>query len=130
VLERAAFHKFHDDKRVAGILADFVNGADVGMIQGGGGACFALKTPQSQGVAADGLGEEFEGDESAKLGIFGLMDDAHRATQLFEDAEVRDSTACGLGVGHSGRLVWAEVGNVNARVYAWVYATRGFMQQL
>ena len=41
VLQRHAIEKFHGDEGLAVLLADVVNGADVGMIQRGGGLGFA-----------------------------------------------------------------------------------------
>jgi hypothetical protein len=38
--------------------------------------------------------QEFEGDEAAKIGVFGLLNHAHAsATELVEDAVVRDGLA-------------------------------------
>ena len=43
VLERRAIEKFHGDEGAAVVFADVVDGADVGMVQRGGGAGFALE---------------------------------------------------------------------------------------
>ena len=51
VLQGLAFEQLHGEKRVALVLAHFVNGADVGMIDGGGGARFALETLDGRAVA-------------------------------------------------------------------------------
>jgi len=44
VLEGLAVQKFHDDERMAVFFADFINGADVRVIESGGGLRFALET--------------------------------------------------------------------------------------
>ena len=43
VLEGLAVQKFHDDERMAVFFADFINGADVRVIESGGGLRFALE---------------------------------------------------------------------------------------
>src|SRR5712692_7033515 len=44
VLERLPLEQLHDDEVVSLVLADLVDGADVGMVQGRGGSGFALET--------------------------------------------------------------------------------------
>ena len=44
VLEGLAIQKFHDDEWVAVFFTDFINGADVRVIESGGGLRFALET--------------------------------------------------------------------------------------
>ena len=46
VLQRHAIQKLHGDERLAVLLADFVDGADVGMVQGRSGSSFALEAVQ------------------------------------------------------------------------------------
>jgi hypothetical protein len=43
MLERRAIEKFHGDESLAILLADVVNGADIGVVQRGGGLSFTLK---------------------------------------------------------------------------------------
>ena len=47
VLQRRAFHEFHRNKRLAVVFADFVDGANIRMIQGGSRLGFALEAAQS-----------------------------------------------------------------------------------
>jgi hypothetical protein len=42
-LQRLTVETFHGNKRLAIVLADFVDGANVGMVQGGSGLCFAIE---------------------------------------------------------------------------------------
>ena len=94
MLQRHAIQKLHGDERLAVLLADFVNGADVGMVQGRGGLGFALKTGQSLRVSGDFLGQELQGHKAVQPGVLGLVDHTHPATaQLLDDAVVRDGLA-------------------------------------
>jgi hypothetical protein len=59
-----------------------------------GGSClgFAAETLEGLRVPGQVVGEEFQGDEAAESGVFGLVDHAHAsAAELFEDAVVGDS---------------------------------------
>jgi len=94
VFEGLAVEKFHGDEVAAFEFVDFVDGADVGMVEGGGGLGFALETFERLSVASEIFGKKFEGDETAELGVFGFVNDAHAAAaEFFEDAVVRDGLA-------------------------------------
>src|SRR5207302_10704640 len=94
MLEGHAFEVFHGDEASALALADLVNGANVGMVERGGGASFATEAPQGRGVLGDVVGKEFQGYEPAEREVFGLVDDSHAATaELLDDAVVRDGLA-------------------------------------
>ena len=47
VAQRFAFEQFHDDEELAVLMGNFVDGADVRVIERGGGARLALKSLQS-----------------------------------------------------------------------------------
>ena len=86
VLERGAVEEFHDEEGASGVLADVVDGADVGMIQGGSGFGFAAETFEGLAVLREIVGKEFEGDEAAEASVFRFVDHAHAAaTELFDD---------------------------------------------
>ena len=104
VLERLAFEALHGDEGVAVFLADVVDGADVGVIERGGGLGFALEAGERLRVFGDGVGEEFQSDETIEAGVFGFVDDAHAAAaEFFEDAVMGDSLAdLHWGFGHVG----------------------------
>ncbi len=94
VLEREAVEKFHRDEALAVVLADFVDGADVGVVQRGSGAGFAAKAFESLRILRNVFGEEFERDKATEGGVFGLVNNAHpAAAQFFDDAIVRDGLA-------------------------------------
>ena len=89
-----AVEKLHGDEGLAVFFADFVNGADVGVVQCGGGLGFALKTGESLRIAGYVIGKELEGDEAVKARVFRFVDDAHAAAaELLDDAVVRDGLA-------------------------------------
>src|SRR5467141_1325930 len=91
VLQRHALEKLHDDERLAFVLPDFMNGADIWMVQGRRSAGLSTETLQRLRVLRNFLREKFESDEASKLGIFGLVDHTHTTTtELLHDAVVRD----------------------------------------
>ena len=94
VFQRAAFQKLHRDKRLVFVLPDFVDGADVGMVQSRGCAGFAPEAFESLRVVREFVGKKFKGNETPELGVFSLVNHAHPATaQLVHDAIVRDGLA-------------------------------------
>ena len=94
VFQSLAVEKFHGDEVAAFEFVNFVDGADVGVIEGGGGLRFALETFESLRVAGEIFGEKFQRDETAELGVFGFVDDAHSAAaEFFQDAVVGDGLA-------------------------------------
>ena len=51
MLQRHAIEKLHDDKRMSCVLADLVNGADIGMVQGRRGSGLPTKAFERLGVS-------------------------------------------------------------------------------
>ncbi len=89
MLEGLAFEQLHGDEGLVSVLANLVDGADVGVVEGGGGAGFAQETFERLTVAGEVLGQELESDEAAELGVFGLVDHTHAAAaELFHDTVV------------------------------------------
>ena len=89
VLERLPIKEFHGDEGVAILLADIVNRADVGMVQGRGGLRFTLESRESLRIAGDILRQKFQRDEALEARVFGLVNDTHAsAAELFDDAVV------------------------------------------
>src|SRR5712692_4176560 len=94
MLQCHAFQKLHRDVGLLATLADFVNRADVGMVECRCGTGFTPETFQCLRVLRDILGKELESYEATKVGVFGLVDHAHTAAaELFDDAVVRDGLA-------------------------------------
>ena len=81
-------------KGLAVLLADFVDGADVGMVQRRGGLRFTLETGQSLGVSGHLIGQELEGYKAVAARVLGLVDHTHpAAAELLDNAVVRDGLA-------------------------------------
>ena len=83
VLQRHPFEVFHGDERQAVFFADVVDGADVGMVEGGGRLRLALETAEYLWVAGNFIGKEFQGNKTMEACIFGLVDNAHSAATEF-----------------------------------------------
>jgi hypothetical protein len=91
------------------VLADFVDGTDIGMIQGGGSAGFAAKAFERLRVGSGGLRKKLDGNEAAELSVFGFVDLTHpAAAQHLDDAIVRDDLA-----DHCAEMLGPGVGQVN-----------------
>ena len=65
VLQGFAAEAFHHDEEMSVVLADFVDGADVGVVQGRCGAGFAAETLERLGIVGSIVGQELQGDEAA-----------------------------------------------------------------
>ena len=56
---------FHNNERPAFKLTDLVDGADVGMIEGGGRPGFTTEALESLGILGHVIGQKLEGDQTA-----------------------------------------------------------------
>src|SRR5258708_34703864 len=77
VLERAAFHELHDQEGTAILFSDVVDGADVRVVQCGGGFGFTAKTLDRGGVLGGPLREKFYGDEPVQGGAVSRLHYCH-----------------------------------------------------
>ena len=94
VAQRAALEPFEDEKAAPVVLADFVNRADVGMIQRRRHPRFARETFDGLRIARVFLRQKLQRDLAAEIQIFGEIDDSHAATaEFFKNAVVRDCLA-------------------------------------
>ena len=94
MLQRGAFHEFHGNKCLAVLLANFVDGADVGMIERRRRASLSSKALQHLRILCQLIGEKLERDKAAKEEILGFVDNTHAAaTQHFDDSIVGDGLA-------------------------------------
>ena len=79
---------------MAFVFADFVNGADVGMVERRRSTRLAPEAFKRLGILGDAGRKKFEGDKAAESDVFGLIDDTHAtATQLFDHAVMGDGFA-------------------------------------
>ena len=91
MLERHPFQIFHDDERMCALVVNFVDGTDVGMIEGRSRFGFPLKTGKHLGIVPHFVRQEFDGNETAEFEVLGLVNDTHPATaEFFDDAVMRD----------------------------------------
>ncbi len=72
-------HILHDDEGFLALFADFVNGADVGVLNGGGHAGFAQDGGAHLLLGEGAALEDLEHDGAHELGVVGEVDDAAAA---------------------------------------------------
>src|SRR5580704_17350408 len=102
-LQRLAFEELHHDESLTLVAADFVDGANVGVVKRRSGAGFALESFEGLRVFGEAFWKELQRDETPQGSVLGLVDDTHPpATQLFEDVVMRDRAA-----DHNGRFLGA-----------------------
>jgi len=88
--ERHASEQLHGDEGLTLVFVHFEDGADVGVVQGRGGARFPSETTECLGMVDDVISQELQGNEAVKLGVLGLVDHTHAAaSELLDDAVVR-----------------------------------------
>jgi hypothetical protein len=69
-----------------------VDGANIGVIQRGGGTRFALEALEKLRVLRHFIGKKFEGDLATQARVVGFIDDTHAAaTQFAGDCVVRNA---------------------------------------
>src|SRR5260370_15592279 len=91
MLQRQSVQELHGDERLAILLADVVDRADVGMVERGSGLRFALKAGQGLRVARDLIWQELQCNRAAKASVLCLVDDAHAtAAEFFKDGVMRN----------------------------------------
>ena len=94
MFQRFALEEFHHDKRLTGMFVDFVNGTNMRMVQGGGGARFAQESFNRLFVRRRVRRKKLQGDGPAEHGIVSAINHAHPTTTKFlKDAVVRDGLA-------------------------------------
>jgi hypothetical protein len=91
------------------LVVNFVDRADVGMVERRCRLRFPLKAAERLRVAGDLSRKELERDEAVQLDILGFVHDAHTAAaELFDNAVVRESLA-----DHGVRILRGQSGPVN-----------------
>jgi hypothetical protein len=85
MLERLPLEMLHHNEISAILLPDFVNRADVRMIQRRRCACLPLKSLQRIGVARQFFRQELQGNVAAEARVLSLVDDSHSAATEFLD---------------------------------------------
>ena len=97
------------------MLSNFVDGADIRMVQCGRGASLTPESFQCLSVFGKVFGKKFEGNETAKFRVLGLVHNTHpAATQLFDNAVVGACLADErVGLRHSGVILGCDQRQVN-----------------
>src|SRR5208283_2258710 len=91
MLQRHAVQKLHGQEGFSVVLTDFVDSADIRMVQGGGRLRLSLEAGQGLRVLSDIIGQKLQGDKAVQAYVLGLVDDTHAAAaELFEDTVMRD----------------------------------------
>src|ERR1700733_11213208 len=99
MLQGYAIQEFHGDKGLAILIADVVNGANVGMIQRRRSLCLALKAGQCLRIAGNFFGKELEGNETPQPCVLGFVHYSHpAATKFLHNAVMRNGLADHSGV--------------------------------
>src|ERR1700682_3158881 len=65
------------NERTAVLLANVVDRANVGMVQGRSSLCLSLEAAEGLGIFSHLIGQELEGHEATQSGVLGLVDHAH-----------------------------------------------------
>jgi hypothetical protein len=115
MFEGLAFEQLHDEEGPALVLADVIYGADVGMIESGSSAGFALEAFDGQAIGGHVFWKKLESDEAVEARVLGFVDDAHAApAEFFYDAIMRNGAAkervCS---GHGAAMLNAGMWGVN-----------------
>src|SRR6266568_405545 len=105
VPERLPLQKFHRDEGSSIDLVNFVDCADVRMVQGRGGFGFALETAEGLRIVRQFLRKELQSDVAAELEVFRLIDNSHPTTADLAHYAVMGNRLT-HGLGRSGH--WRE----------------------
>src|SRR5580693_1085745 len=94
IFQRDTLQKLHRDEGFAVLIVNFVDGADILVIQGGGSLSFALEAAEGQWIFGNVVGQKLESYKTTEVQVLGFIDHAHSAaTKFLEDAVVRDGLA-------------------------------------
>ena len=99
LLQCPPLEQLEHEERTTVVIADFVDRADVRVIERRGGACFAEESVDRCAIGLVLGGEQLQGDLSAQDEVFSDVDVAHpAASQLVEHAIMRKSLAHHRGI--------------------------------
>src|SRR5262249_31089986 len=94
LLQSLSLEQFHCDESPPVELINFINCADVGMIEGRGRASLPAKALQCLRIARHIVRQKFERSEASEPYVLGFVNHAHStATQFLDDAVVRGPPA-------------------------------------
>ena len=97
VPQRLPLQQFHRDEGSPLGVIDFVDGANVRVVQGGRGFGFPLEAAESLCVVGEFFRKELQGDVATELQVFRFVDHTHATTaDLREDAVMGNRLPHGL----------------------------------
>src|SRR5579863_8286577 len=116
VFQRLAVEKLHGDEVPAFVFVNFVDRANVGMVQGRSSLRFALESFEGLAVLSQILRQKLQRDKTAELGVLGLVHHAHSTTaKFFKNAVMRDGPAVHVrGAIHEWHMLGCGQKQVNA----------------
>src|SRR5258708_901420 len=89
-----AMQKLDHDERLPILLVDFMNCANVGMVQSRSGLGFTAKTAQDLSTFGHFVGQKLQRNKAIEFGVLGFEYYAHPAgAQLLDNAIVQDGLA-------------------------------------
>jgi hypothetical protein len=89
-----ALQKFHGYELAVLVTADFIDGADVGVVERGSSTGLPPEAVKGLRVLGNIVRKEFQSDEAPKVGVLGFVDHTHpAAAELLDDAVVGDGFA-------------------------------------
>src|SRR5208282_5754444 len=91
MLQRYTVEKLHDQEGMAILLPDFMDGTDIGMIEGRRRLRLALEAGQGLAIFDNVIGQKLQGDKAVEGDVLGLVNHSHSAASEFlDDAVMRD----------------------------------------
>ncbi len=94
VVEVLALDELHGKEGPAALLADFINGTNVGMTESGGSRSFPFEALAGLFVFEQMRRQKLQRDRALQLRVFGFVDDTHAAlAELPGDLVVRNGPA-------------------------------------
>ena len=79
MFQRHPVQILHGNERTIPFLSDFVDGADIGMVEGRRRSGFPAESFQRLLILSQFFGEEFQRHKSAQFDVLGLIHHAHPA---------------------------------------------------
>jgi len=80
MLQRQAVQELHHDEWMIVLSPDFMDSANIGVIQGGCGLRLSLKTGQRLRILGHVIGQELESNKAVQVDIFRFVHHPHPTT--------------------------------------------------
>src|SRR5439155_10999389 len=92
--ESMPLEQLHNDERLVSVFVNVMDGADVGMIERGGGFGLTPEAFQCEVILREALRQELESHEAMQVCVLGPVDHSHTtAAELFQDTVMGDGAA-------------------------------------